>query len=90
MRRIDLAEKMGLTASGITRLLAPMEKRGWVERKAHERDARVSYVAVTRVGKETFDNALPTAERTANELLPSLTKKNFETIMRVLTDLGTL
>lgn len=29
MRRIDLAEKTGLTASGITRLLNPLEKSGW-------------------------------------------------------------
>jgi DNA-binding MarR family transcriptional regulator len=28
MRRIDLADKLGLTASGITRLLLPMEKIG--------------------------------------------------------------
>ena len=33
MRRIDLAEKIGLTASGITRLLLPMEKIGLVKRR---------------------------------------------------------
>src|SRR5947207_15424264 len=34
MRRIDLAEKLGLTASGITRLLMPMEKIGLIKREA--------------------------------------------------------
>jgi DNA-binding MarR family transcriptional regulator len=29
MRRIDLAEKIGLTASGITRLLNPLKKLAW-------------------------------------------------------------
>lgn len=28
MRRIDLADKIGLTASGVTRLLNPLEKQG--------------------------------------------------------------
>ena len=46
MRRIDLSESTGLTASGITRLLLPMEKAGLVEREIHERDARVSYVCI--------------------------------------------
>ena len=31
MRRIDLAEKIGLTASGVTRMLAPMEKIGLIK-----------------------------------------------------------
>jgi DNA-binding MarR family transcriptional regulator len=44
MRRIDLAEKIGFTPSGITRLLLPMEKIGLVLREKNEHDARVSYV----------------------------------------------
>lgn len=44
MRRIDLAEKIGFTPSGITRLLLPMEKIGLVFREKNEHDARVSYV----------------------------------------------
>ena len=30
MRRVDLAEKMSMTASGITRMLLPMEKIGLI------------------------------------------------------------
>ncbi|HYC82923.1 MAG TPA: winged helix-turn-helix domain-containing protein, partial [Candidatus Paceibacterota bacterium] len=33
MRRTDLAERVGLTASGITRLLLPLEKIGVVKRE---------------------------------------------------------
>ena len=46
LRRIDLAEKVGLTASGVTRLLLPMEKIGLIKKEANEHDARISYVSL--------------------------------------------
>ncbi|UTY60222.1 MarR family winged helix-turn-helix transcriptional regulator [Massilia sp. erpn] len=69
LRRVDLAEKLGLTASGVTRTLLPLEKTGYVARQADARDARVSYAAITPAGHEIFDNALFTSKETCNELL---------------------
>jgi hypothetical protein len=39
LRRIDLAERLGLTASGVTRSLLPLEKLGLVTRQPDPRDA---------------------------------------------------
>ena len=50
LRRIDLAERLGLTASGVTRTLLPLEKLGLVARQADARDARVGYAVLTRPG----------------------------------------
>lgn len=46
MRRIDLAEKVWLTASWVTRILLPMEKIGLITKEVNEFDARVSYVVL--------------------------------------------
>lgn len=62
MRRIDLAEAIGLTASGITRLLLPMEKIGLVRREAHDGDARVSYVSIAPGGWTKLTEAIERAE----------------------------
>jgi DNA-binding MarR family transcriptional regulator len=43
MRRVDLAESVLLTASGITRLLDGLERAGFVEKASCDSDARVSY-----------------------------------------------
>src|SRR5256885_7531019 len=43
MRRVDLAESILLTASGITRLLEGLERSGLVCKHACASDARVSY-----------------------------------------------
>ena len=47
MRRVDLAEEVLLTASGITRLLDGLEKAGSVERGTCDSDRRVVYAVLT-------------------------------------------
>ena len=54
MRRVDLAESVLLTASGITRLLEGLERAGFVEKAACASDARVSYAKLTDAGREKF------------------------------------
>ncbi|MDZ7871614.1 MAG: MarR family transcriptional regulator [Rheinheimera sp.] len=46
-RRSDLVELVGLSPSGITRLLLPLEKIGRVEKERNPRDARVSLVILS-------------------------------------------
>lgn len=75
MRRIDLAEKIGITASGITRLLAPMEKIGLVKRQAASRDARVSLVAITPSGERNLKESMERAEQMAEKIFPHDTIK---------------
>src|SRR5579864_1659884 len=77
-RPTDLAEAVGLTASGVTRLLIPLEKIGVVKREAHERDSRSSYVVITKSGKELFENALKLAELRANDFMPEEQLKKVE------------
>jgi DNA-binding MarR family transcriptional regulator len=88
MRRIDLAEKVGLTASGVTRLLLPLEKRGLVTREANERDARVSYVVLTAAGRQLFEDAKETASSLAKEIVPTDKTKNINALSEILTTLG--
>lgn len=52
MRRVDLAEQVLLTASGITRLLEGLEAAGYVERGSCETDRRVVYAVLTDAGLE--------------------------------------
>lgn len=88
MRRIDLAEKIGLTASGVTRMLMPLEKIGLIKREANERDARVSYVVLTETGKKLFEDAKETAGSVAREIIPTEKTKKIATLADLLSDLG--
>src|SRR5450830_257528 len=69
LRRVDLAERQGLTASGVTRTLLPLEKIGLVSRQPDPRDARVGYAAITPTGQEMLNNAMVTAQQISGDLL---------------------
>ena len=50
LRRVDLAEEILLTASGVTRLLDGLERAGFVERGTCDTDRRVVYAVLTDEG----------------------------------------
>ena len=56
-RRVDLAERLQLTASGVTRLLAGLERAGLVEKATCSRDARVTYAVLTDAGRAKLEEA---------------------------------
>ena len=57
MRRVDLAEEVLLTASGITRLLDGLERAGYVDRAACDSDRRVVYAVLTDEGLDKLREA---------------------------------
>ena len=72
MRRNELAERVGLTPSGITRLLNPLEKIGLVEKESNPRDARVSLVTLSVSGKQVYEDAKVTFSEASRVLFESL------------------
>ncbi len=75
IRRVDLAEQVGLTASGVTRLLIPLEKIGVIKREANDHDGRVSYTMLTKSGKELFEDSMKWLELKCSDLLSGTTDK---------------
>lgn len=88
IRRIDLAEKIGLTASGVTRILLPMEKVGLVTKEVNEHDARVSLVALAPGGKRRLEETLERAELLSNELIPADRGSEIAALSKLLGNLG--
>jgi DNA-binding MarR family transcriptional regulator len=72
LRRVDLARQVALTPSGVTRLLAPLERRGIVAREEGGHDARATYAVLTRSGKSLVKDATATAQSVAESILGSL------------------
>ena len=57
LRRVDLAERLMLTPSGVTRLLDGLERDGWVTKGQCDSDARVTYAVLTDEGRERLESA---------------------------------
>jgi DNA-binding MarR family transcriptional regulator len=72
LRRVDLAQRLAVTPSGITRLLGPLERRGIVSRESDGHDARATYAVLTRSGKTLAKDATATVTAIAESILGSL------------------
>jgi MarR family 2-MHQ and catechol resistance regulon transcriptional repressor len=59
MRRVDLANELQLSPSGITRLLDRLESQGLVGKGECSTDARVSYAVLTDAGHRKLKECAP-------------------------------
>lgn len=87
IRRVDLAEQLGLTASGVTRLLIPLEKIGVIKRDINERDARVSLATITAAGKNLLVESIESAEVVCADLFSDKKTKKLDELTEVLTEI---
>ena len=88
--RVDLAELVGLTPSGVTRALRPMEKLSIVSTVKSKRDARLAIAALTPAGRELLDDASGVVDDTMKTVLkrsPVLADKIVE-FTEVLEEVG--
>jgi DNA-binding MarR family transcriptional regulator len=88
--RVDLAAAVGLTPSGVTRALKPMEQLGFVETAKDARDARKSLATLTPAGIELVVDADGVVGDAIAELggLDALTSSEREKFFQILSDLG--
>jgi len=68
LSRIDLAKRLNVSASTVTRMAAPLEKLRLVGREADARDARLAYVVLTKVGQRLVGDARQTLEQLSSEV----------------------
>jgi DNA-binding MarR family transcriptional regulator len=57
LKRVELAQRLVLTPSGVTRLLEGLELAGLVERASCEADLRIVYAQLTALGRERLSAA---------------------------------
>jgi len=67
--RVDLAARVGLTPSAITRALRPLEKLGLVSTVKAKRDARLAIATLTAAGAELLRDASSVVDDTMNLIL---------------------
>ena len=88
LRRVDLAEKLGLTASGVTRSLLPLEKIGLVTRQSDPRDARVGYALITETGSELVTNATVVVDNVSRNALGGPARAQIEGASALMAQLA--
>ena len=69
LRRVELANRLGITPSGVARQLGPLERIGLVGRESNPRDARLALVTLTDAGRRIADEAQRTAQEASDAAL---------------------
>jgi MarR family 2-MHQ and catechol resistance regulon transcriptional repressor len=88
MRRIDLANDLQLSPSGITRLLDRLEDQGLVGKGECKSDARVSYAILTEAGRAKLKEAAPGHVEDIDRRLGSvLSEEEIQTLNELLSRL---
>ena len=65
LSRVELARRMHISASTVTRMAQPLEKLGLLSRQTDDRDARLAYVVLTRSGRRKVEEAGETLSKQA-------------------------
>lgn len=60
LRMADLAERVHLSQSALSRLVSRLERDGLVQRTACQADRRSVWIHITDAGRERYDQARPT------------------------------
>ncbi len=85
LKRVELAERVLLTPSGITRLLKGLEAAGWVSNRPCAEDARVTYAVLTPEGTKKLDEARETHVASVRALFSERFEKDeLETLASLL------
>jgi DNA-binding MarR family transcriptional regulator len=89
LRRVDLAEQVLLTPSGITRLLDGLERCGYVDRASCDTDRRVVYAVLTDDGLDKLLDASSSHLSQVDEhLAQRLDEEELGSILVLLAKLG--
>ncbi len=88
-----LSERTVKDKTTVTRLLATMQKKGLIKRKADAQDGRVQRVHITAKGRKYFENFFPEAQsfmQKLNETIPAedlrLTTETLKRIYRIVLE----
>lgn len=89
LRRLDLADAVHLSPSGITRVLNPMDKIGLIEKLANERDARLSLVRISDSGAQIYEDAKVTYQQASTAFFEGLKGKQLGKLQEIIDTLTT-
>ncbi len=88
LRQVELAERVLLSNSGLSRLVDRIEAKGLVERKSCPSDRRSFYVSLTDEGAEMLELMWPVYARgVAEDFLPALGSNECE-VRQMLETIG--
>ena len=80
----DIEKQFGVGRSTVTNIIQLMEKKGYLQREAVEKDARIKKMILTEMGKELQEKLDHLIEQLNEETLKNVTDEELDVFFRVL------
>lgn len=84
-----LAQKLGVKAPTMTRTISRLEAQGFVERRADDKDARLTKVHLTEVGMSSLAQIEEASQECSLQAVKGLSGKEVKTLMKLLETVDT-
>ena len=83
-----IGKKVLIASSSITYVVDKLEQKGIVTRKSCASDRRVTYAALTDLGKQQIEEIFPAHEQKIAQIFEVLSKEELETFTELLKRVG--
>lgn len=84
----EIAEKILISSSRISYTLKQLEKKGFIERRACQKDGRVTYIQLSASGSQLMDELFTKHRQDLTNLFSALNNKEKEDLINLLKKLG--
>lgn len=84
----QLAEKMHLSVSTITRVIEPLVQKGFIKREEDSDDRRVRYVSITKEGQAVFQKSWKNVFESEKTILSNIPFEQRENLIQLLNQLN--
>ena len=85
----ELADKLAMDRTTLTRNLAPLEREGWVESVTGE-DQRTRLVAMTKQGEKVLSKAIPLWAQAQARMVKGIGQERLRNLIKDLTEMTEL
>ncbi len=90
LRQMDLVDRLGLAKSTVSRVVAALVERGWVQREATDSDGRGIVLVLTEAGMDAAARLRSARRQRMEVLLEQIPAERHGEVVEVLRLLGTV
>ena len=80
----EIRDRILLASGSATYVVDNLEKKGYVNRKISQKDKRVTYIKLTKIGKKLMDDIFPIHKINTKKIFDNLTEEELVTLKEIL------
>ena len=80
----EIRNRILLASGSATYVVDNLEKKGYVNRKISQKDKRVTYIKLTKIGENLMDDIFPIHKINTKKIFDDLTEEELDTLKEIL------